>query len=80
MLARIHVANVFGTTTKNKKLLAGGIQLESFRSNCDVANLVITAKKNNVMAGNIKKLSFKLLSQFLEILKKNCQLEILESS
>jgi hypothetical protein len=45
MFARIHVANVFGTTTKNKKLLAGGIQSESFHSNCDVANLVITAKK-----------------------------------
>ncbi len=38
MLARIHVANVFRTATKNKKLLAGGIQLE--------ANLVTTAKKN----------------------------------
>jgi hypothetical protein len=38
MLARIHVANVFRTATKNKKLLAGGIQLE--------ANIVTTAKKN----------------------------------
>jgi hypothetical protein len=45
MLARIHVANVFRTTTKNKKLLVGGIQSESSRLNCDVANLVTTAKK-----------------------------------
>ncbi len=28
-----------------EKLLAGGIQLESSRSNCDVANLVTTTKK-----------------------------------
>jgi hypothetical protein len=33
------------TATKNKKLLAGGIQSESSRSNCDVANLDTTAKK-----------------------------------
>jgi hypothetical protein len=37
--------NVFRTATKNKKPLAGGIQSESSRSNCDVANLVTTAKK-----------------------------------
>jgi hypothetical protein len=42
----IHVANVFRIATKNKKLLVGGIQSESSRSNCDVANLVTTAKKN----------------------------------
>jgi hypothetical protein len=42
----IHVVNVFRTITKNKKLLAGGIQSESSRSNCDVTNLVTTAKKN----------------------------------
>jgi hypothetical protein len=61
----IHVANVFRTTTKNKKLLAGGIQSKSSRSNCDVTNLVTTAKKkHNVMARNIRKLSFELLSQF----------------
>jgi hypothetical protein len=30
---------------KIKKLLAGGIQSESSRSNCDVTNLVTTAKK-----------------------------------
>jgi len=40
----IHVANVFRTATKNKKLLAGGIQSESSRANCNVANLVTTAK------------------------------------
>ncbi len=45
MLARIHVAIFLRTATKNKKLLAGGIQSESSRSNCDVANLVTTAKK-----------------------------------
>jgi len=42
----IHVANVFRTATKNKKLLAGGIQSKSSRSNCDVVNLVTIAKKN----------------------------------
>ncbi len=36
MLARIHVANFLRTATKNKKLLAGGIQSESSCSNCDV--------------------------------------------
>jgi hypothetical protein len=30
------------TATKNKKLLAGGIQSESSRPNCNVANLVTT--------------------------------------
>jgi hypothetical protein len=50
---------------KIKNLLAGGIQSKSSRSNCDVANLVTTAKKkHNVMAGNNGKLSFELLSQF----------------
>jgi hypothetical protein len=45
MLVRIHVIIFFRTATKNKKLLAGGIQSENSRSNCDVANLVTTAKK-----------------------------------
>jgi len=58
-LARIVVASVvrkccslefmsqffWRTTTKNKKLLVGGIQSESSRSNCHVANLDTTTKK-----------------------------------
>jgi hypothetical protein len=48
MLTRIHVAIFLRTATKNKKLLAGGIQSESSRSNCDIANLDTTAKKNTM--------------------------------
>jgi len=47
-LPRIHVAIFLRTATKNKKLLAGGIQSESSRSNCDIANLDTTAKKNTM--------------------------------
>jgi hypothetical protein len=41
----LELAIFLRTATKNKKLLAGGILSESSRPNCDVANLVTTAKK-----------------------------------
>jgi phosphoribosylformimino-5-aminoimidazole carboxamide ribonucleotide (ProFAR) isomerase len=45
MFTQIHVVIFWRTATKNKKLFAGGIQSESSRSNCHVANLDTTAKK-----------------------------------